>query len=221
MESQKTNVATRRPRRDGRRDRNRERLVTAAVDLVLREGLAALTPTRITELAGLHKPAFYAHFKSVSDCVAQVVQHIGTTTLTTELEMHREALRAVPYDLAAEQRALEATFRHAVDYRSTYQLMIRQRFDSGPIGTVVRTNIATAVADMTELLWELGLRHGLGAHHLKEVATLAEVLTDHTLVAIVRVVEGGKTDIVAEAAMLARCNDAIVAAEFRRMLSGR
>ena len=221
MESAKANGATRRPRRDGRRDRNRERLVAASVELVLREGVAALTPTRITELAGLHKPAFYAHFKDVSDCVAQVVQHIGVATLTRELELHREALRAVPYELAAEQRALETTLRHALEYRSTYQLMIRQRFDDGPIGEVVRANIATAVADTTELLWELGLRHGLAAHHLKEVATLAEVVTDHTLIAIVRVVEGGKTDIVAEAALLARCNDAIVHAEFRRMLGGQ
>jgi AcrR family transcriptional regulator len=218
MESQNSKAGARRPRRDGRRDRNRESLLAAAIDLLIREGLAALTPTRVTEQAGLHKPAFYAHFKDVPECVAQVVQRLGAISLARDLALHRDALRAVPYELAAEQRVLEATLRQALEYRSLYQLMGRHRYDDGPLGVALRENIALAVEGMTELLWELGLRYGLAAHHLKQVAILAELLTEHTLVAITRVVEGRATDIAAEAGLLARSNDAMVKAELERLL---
>lgn len=208
----------RRPRRDGRRDRNREKLISAAVELLLHEGPAALTPTRLTELAGLHKPAFYAHFKDPADCLAQVVQQIGAANMDKEFAMHRAALRAEPYELAAEQRALEVTLKNALQFRTTYRLLARHRYDEGPLGAAMRENIATAVTDMTELLWEIALRIGVGAQHLRDIAALAELVCEHTLISITRVVEGRVTDIAAEAALLARSNDAIVAAEMRRMI---
>lgn len=84
----------RRPRRDKRRDRNRAALLQAGVELLKGGGTAALSPVRIAKEAGLHKPAFYAHFSSVNECQQALAEQIMGQAHKRRIRGHAPAARS-------------------------------------------------------------------------------------------------------------------------------
>jgi AcrR family transcriptional regulator len=208
----------RRPRNDKRRARNHEALLTAAIDIAQEDGAAALTPLRITERAGLHKPAFYAHFKTVDDCVQAIAVRIVQQNTWREDVLYREAFASLPPDRNKLVEALELTLHTALASPALYRLVLRCRYDDSELGRTVRDIFDKMCVRWTDVLWDLALRLGVGAEHLREVAVLAERNLEYQLVAIWRVVDGRENDLRAEAMRHERYVAAINRAEFERML---
>lgn len=219
MELAEKQPETPRPRRDRRRERNRQALVTAAVQLLMEGGSAALSPVRITRLAGLHKPAFYAHFASVEECQQEVARYMLSLFYEPRIAERRTTLRRDPTDRASHYawhlRSLEGA-RH--EERAFYRMLPRLRYEQGPVGDCIRTIVDQVRRDWVEINWEVALRYGIGAAHLHEVQALTVTLIELAFSSLVRVANKEITDLEAEAARLQRYDEAIITAELRRML---
>jgi AcrR family transcriptional regulator len=208
----------RRPRVDARRIRNREALMRAAWDLAVEEGPAGLTPLRITERAGLHKRAFYAHFTDAGDCLRVIAQELGTIEVAQDTAAYREAMMATPPDDEAVCAALEAGLRGALEKKVSYRMMMQHRSDTGPLGRAVASLMAKVNEQWTDWLWGLALRYGVAAEHLREIERLAEQLVDYHFVVVRRLFDKPGESLAATAARMQRYNRAIVTSELRRMV---
>src|SRR4051812_6642049 len=89
--------------RRGKQGLTRQRLVEVTLTLLQREGLAAVTSTRIARDGGIAQPGFYAHFSSVEECMRIAIEHA------------LERLRAL--GLAARERVM----LHATEADGTVQ----------------------------------------------------------------------------------------------------
>lgn len=214
----------RRPRRDKRRDRNRAALLQAGVELLKEGGSAAISPVRIAKEAGLHKPAFYAHFSSVHECKKALAEQIIGQTHERRIEaMHRMLAPGVPDANKREaiyQNHLE-TLKSACDGRdhAFHSVQARTRGDSGPLGDGVRTIIERLRRDWTEIFWDMATRMGIDGAYLPQVEAMAAVLVEMGLSSASRAAAGDLPDLEAEARRLERYGYAIVSAEFTRMLA--
>ncbi|WP_027883489.1 TetR/AcrR family transcriptional regulator [Meiothermus rufus] len=65
--------------RKGRRARpnTRERILQAAIELISREGLEAVSTTRLAQAAGVVQSGFYAHFTSLEECLVSAAEVVG------------------------------------------------------------------------------------------------------------------------------------------------
>lgn len=61
----------------------RQRLLDAAVELLIDEGGAGLTTGRLTEQAGVVQSAFYNHFASVDECKQAALREVRSRVMTT------------------------------------------------------------------------------------------------------------------------------------------
>lgn len=220
MESlQDHNLGERRPRRDKRRARNRQALLQAAFDLMMEGGSGALSPARIARRAGLHKPAFYAHFADLDACQRALAEVMLQRFYEPRMKARRAALQRDPADADAHYAWHLETLRGAqYQERAFYRVLPQIRAESGAIGACARTIVDQVRRDWTETLWDLAIRYGVGAAHLREVEALAITLVEMALTSLVRVAQGEITDVEAEACRLQRYDDAIITAELRRML---
>lgn len=72
-----TNVAS----RDAAKQRTREALIAAAVELFAAQGLDSPSLDAICERAGYTRGAFYVHFKDRDDLLVAVMDHVGATVI--------------------------------------------------------------------------------------------------------------------------------------------
>jgi AcrR family transcriptional regulator len=219
MESLQESFGERRPRRDKRRERNRRLLLQATFDLMVEGGSGALTPTRITRRAGMHKPAFYAHFADLDACQRALAEVMLQRFYEPRMKARREAMARDPTDAAGHYAWHLETLRGAQgEERAFYRVLPQIRAETGAIGACARTIVDQVRRDWIETLWDLAIRYGVGAAHLREVEALAVALVEMALTSLVRVAQGEITDVEAEAARLQRYDNAIITAELRRML---
>ena len=204
-------------KRDGSQaERNRERLIDAAIAVLIGQGLAKLTSASVSAAAGLHKPAFYAHFKNVDECLQAVALHIAQTNAREMLVLQTNLPNTV---VAPEhsQRAIEQMLRSVHQHEGLYRLLARYQFADGPLGNAIREINAYVGERWVEHFWRLAVHFHIDARHFKEVEHLAHHVVAITYIAIGRVLDGSVTDLSAEAARVERYGRAIVDSEFRRM----
>jgi len=216
------------PRRRRAQEHQRQRLLDAAIGILLGEGMAKFTSTRIAELAGLHKPAFYAHFKNVDECLQAVALQVAKAKVRETLVGHTTMLEQLPigFDDASMARSIERSQQlisrllHAVrEHEPLYRLLRRYHADEGALGEAIRDIDGHVLERWVEYFWRLAVHFGVDARHFKEVSHMAEHVVALSYVAIGRVLDGRARDVEAEAGRVARYGFAVVAFEFRRMIA--
>jgi AcrR family transcriptional regulator len=99
---------------DPRRQRSRERLYAAALELAAGRPMSEVSVTQVAEAAGVHRSTFYEH--------ADSPQSLVEAALTAELDLLRDALMADRSDAATAlvtvtRGVLEHVLHHADIYR--------------------------------------------------------------------------------------------------------
>jgi AcrR family transcriptional regulator len=209
--------------------RNRQKLLDAAIAILLGEGMTKFTSTHIAEAAGLHKPAFYAQFKNVDECLQAVALHVARTNVHKALLKQSNMMEHIPTKVGSEREMIESTQRSqqlieqllqgVKQHETLYRLLRRYQHAEGALGDAVREVNVYVFERWQEYFWRLAVHFGLDAKHFKEVSQMAEFVVAQSYIAIGRVLDGRATDLSEEAARVARYGSAIVVSEFRRMLA--
>jgi AcrR family transcriptional regulator len=209
--------------------RNRQKLLDAAIEILLGDGMTKFTSTRIAEQAGLHKPAFYAQFKNVDECLEAVALHVARTNVHRALLEQTNMLEHLPAKLGSademaasrqrSQQLIEQLLQGVRQHETLYRLLRRYAHAEGALGDAVRQVNLFVFERWQEYFWRLAVHYGVDAKHFKEVSQMAEFVVAQTYIAIGRVVDGRATDLAEEATRVARYGFAIVNAEFTRMLA--
>lgn len=112
------------------KERTRQRLIQAIVELLDEGGAGALTTVRITQRAGVAQPTFYVHFTDVEQGVGvaaeemarrifEMLSHVRSRPEGERLTL-RAALRGVLEAMLADRRMARIFLGHRRDVRSPF-----------------------------------------------------------------------------------------------------
>jgi AcrR family transcriptional regulator len=112
------------------KERTRQRLLQAIVELLDEEGAAALTTVRITQRAGVAQPTFYVHFTDVEQGVGVAAEEMARRIFEMlssarsrpdgERFTLRTALRSLLEAMLADRRMARIFLGHRRDVRSPF-----------------------------------------------------------------------------------------------------
>jgi AcrR family transcriptional regulator len=206
-------------RRNPRHERNRVRLIDAALAILLGDGMASFTSARIAGAAGLHKPAFYSHFKNVDECLQAVALRVAQDDVRDSLLLTQPSRESVVIPEADWVQTLTRVFQNMLDHADVYRVIVRYKHAEGALGLAIRAMDRAVFEHWTEYFWRLAVHYGVDARHFREVAELAEHIVGITYLAGERLLTGRTADVAAEARRIYRYDAAIVSAELGRMLA--
>lgn len=219
-------VDTVQTKRSAQAERKRQRLLEAAIEVLLDDGMAKFTSARIAEAAGMHKPAFYSVFKSADECLEAIAFHVAATNVREVLTQQNKLIASGRATAAADAAALHhghKVIAHMLqvvsEQKSLYRLLRRFKDQDGALGEAVREIDAYVQARCEERFWRLAVQFGVDARHFREVGQMAYFIVTLNYEAGARVLNGTVTDIEVEAARVWRYVQAIVSSEFKRMLA--
>lgn len=120
------------------KERTRQRLIEAAIEVLDEEGPSALTTVRITQRAGVAQPTFYVHFRDLVSGLEVAAEHVTDTMLA--------GLRSVdPTRSGTLREALERVLRGMLEDRRLTRIFLRHRRDANsPFGVRFQRLLAGA-----------------------------------------------------------------------------
>lgn len=190
-------------RRDDRRERTRERLLSAAVEVLRREGLGALNVSRVAKDVGVHPSLFYAHFKNLDACVAAAAERVLQTLAPVDRELRRDLFRRAVTDRRELARFFLGAFDRWLEQRPFVELLLAHRLDRSPMGEALRPALSAIREEMTAELWDLSAQLRIDGKHIREAQVLADLHLSHWLWALETLIEGRVHDRAALASTLA------------------
>ena len=190
-------------RRDDRRERTRERMLAAAISLLRREGLSAVSVSRIAKEVGVHPSLFYAHFKNIDAFLAAAAQRVIETLAPVDRELRRELMKRAVTDRRQLARYFEHAFERWLAQRPFVELLLAHRLDRSSMGEALRPSLSAMREDLTAELWDLAAEVGVDGKYIAEVRALADLHLTHWLWALESLIDGRIHDRSVLAAMLA------------------
>lgn len=115
--------------RQERKERTREAILDAALDLVAEEGLAALSLRQLTRAVGIVPTAFYRHFASVEELGLALVDR----SFASLRGMIREARRGNPALSGVIRSSVAILVEHVHAERTYFRFIARERFGGVPV----------------------------------------------------------------------------------------
>jgi len=115
--------------RQERKERTREAILDAALDLVGEEGLAALSLRQLTRAVGIVPTAFYRHFASVEELGLALVDR----SFASLRGMIREARRGNPALSGVIRSSVAILVEHVHAERTYFRFIARERFGGVPV----------------------------------------------------------------------------------------
>ena len=115
--------------RQERKERTREAILDAALDLVAEEGLAALSLRQLTRAVGIVPTAFYRHFASVEQLGLALVER----SFASLRGMIREARRGNPALSGVIRSSVAILVEHVHAERTYFRFIARERFGGVPV----------------------------------------------------------------------------------------
>jgi AcrR family transcriptional regulator len=141
------------------KEQTRQRLLDAALEILDTDGEAALTTTKVAELAGVKQPTFYVHFADMDDLLLTLVQRLWAEHSSVAEETRESVGHATTSEQVRElfRATVEALIAHPVVLR----LVVRSRLDpASPLGDFTRAELETTVRNLTARLAAGGLPYG-------------------------------------------------------------
>ena len=115
--------------RQERKERTHQAILEAALDMVAKEGLAALSLRRLTRAVGIVPTAFYRHFASVDELGLALVDR----SFTSLREMIRDARRGNPELSGVIRSSVSILVQHVHAERTCFRFIARERFGGVPV----------------------------------------------------------------------------------------
>src|SRR5258708_29094266 len=113
-----------RPARQERKERTREALLDAALELLEDESFSSLSLRQVTRAAGIVPTAFYRHFDSM--------QELGLALIDESFRTLRAMIRAARSDPRTYEHVIrnsvEILVRHVHDHDTHFRFIARERF---------------------------------------------------------------------------------------------
>ena len=173
--------STREPGRRGKQGETRARLVQVTIELIRREGLSALTTSRITRAAGIAQPGFYAHFKNVEELLRTAVSQVLDDMREKAGDVRRRAFERFNTmesvsDLEMTRAAYEDTLSVFLSDTGFAELFLRYRRDPSLLGGYMRYALDSVRKDIVEDLWRRAQLMGFREEHYTLVQLWADQL---------------------------------------------
>ncbi|HEU4515164.1 MAG TPA: TetR family transcriptional regulator [Nocardioidaceae bacterium] len=158
--------------RQERKERTRQAILDAALELVAEEGLAALSLRQLTRAVGIVPTAFYRHFASVDELgLALVDRSFASLRL-----MIREARQGNPQLAGVIRSSVAILVQHVHSDRTYFRFIARERFGGVP---VVRQAIRHELELFErELATDLGRLPGLETWTAEDLRVMANLVVN-------------------------------------------
>lgn len=148
------------------KERTRQRLLDAALEILDEEGESGLTTTRITRLAGVSQPTFYVHFTDMDDLLKDLIQRLWEERRAGQRETRAEMRQATTGSVVRE--LTRATINSLVAHPAVLRLVMRSRLDqSSPLGEYTRAELDITLDNMITALEATGLPNATPAEQRK------------------------------------------------------
>jgi AcrR family transcriptional regulator len=115
--------------RQERKERTRQAILDAALELVEDEGLAALSLRKLTKAVGIVPTAFYRHFASVDELGLALVDR----SFASLRQMIRETRRGNPQLSGVIRSSVAILVQHVHSDRAYFRFIARERFGGVPV----------------------------------------------------------------------------------------
>jgi AcrR family transcriptional regulator len=208
-----------------KKEATRKRLLAAALEILLDEGVAGLTTGKIAQGANIAQSGFYVHFENIDACLAALGAEIGGTLVELEAGLRRQRLRKLSPENSPEEVLRDTTDRmrivlsHCVARRRESALLLRCRLDPTPLGESIRNAVRRAERLLVQDLWDVAAGLGLRGSCLPEIELLGAMLVSSFLGALELCVLNDTYDVDTVAPALARSQYHFAHAELTRLKS--
>lgn len=219
MTSEAESTLAPRGSREARKQATRGRLLRSAMDIILRDGVGALTTGKIARGARIAQSGFYVHFDNIDACLAALGDELAGTLVDLEAGLRRRRLPG----LQPEQMLQDAVERMHIVLTGTLQrrreaeLLLRCRLDPTPLGQGVRRAVQRAERLVVQDLWDVATGLGLRGAYLDEVALIGAMLVRSFLGALELCVLDDRHDVAAVARALGTSQYHYAGAELWRL----
>ena len=208
-------------RQRGTKEETRLRLIEAAIKLIRKRGVEAISTVSVTEAAGFAQSSFYMHFKNVDECLRAAAEKVAGEARAFIAEHRRRTHEAAGADPAASLLHLQAVLRLFVEQRSFAELLVRHRHDRSPLGRMFRKMQDGVRADLIADSWRFAESLGVRRKHYDRVAMQAEFIHANVMAAGEALLAGRYADADLLAAELAATVEATIQASLARCLADR
>ncbi len=155
--------------RQERKERTREAILDAALDLVEEEGLAALSLRQLTRTVGVVPTAFYRHFSSVDELGLALVDR----SFASLRQMIRDVRRGDPDLGGVIAKSVAILVQHVHADRKHFRFIARERFGGVPaVRRAVRHELELFERELATDLARLPGLSGWTAEDLRVLANL-------------------------------------------------
>jgi len=117
---------------DRRKERTRQLLRDALLELIPKKGYEAITLQNITDRANVARPTFYLHFKDKQDLLFSSVREMYDDLVQRQSQSHKHSNLAEA--VTRLEQADSSDFQHVADYADFYRVMLS---DKGSIAFVL------------------------------------------------------------------------------------
>jgi AcrR family transcriptional regulator len=176
------------PRRDG--EVTRERLISAAIDILSTEGSASLSTVRLAQAAGIVQSGFYVHFKNVGECEYVAAGRIGERIRRIIADWMAELREHAPIGIEPLLLHYDRVLRLLLSEWQFIALFIRYRRDPSLLGRAMAELHRSVHGDIVEHLLVLGRPYGLTNSHEPILAAHAQLILSAVLAATESIADG-------------------------------
>ncbi|MBA3867825.1 MAG: TetR/AcrR family transcriptional regulator [Anaerolineae bacterium] len=136
------------PRKEDRRkERTRQLLRDALLELIPEKGYEAISLQDITDRANVARPTFYLHFKDKQDLLFSSLREIYDDLVQRQSDSHKHSNMA---DVLSDLTQADASdFQHVADYADFYRVMLS---DKGSIAFVLMVLEYLGIIMKTEIV---------------------------------------------------------------------
>jgi len=207
--------------RKQRRELTRQRIIDSAIDIVRTQGAQALTTVAIAKGAGIHQPAFYSHFPNVDACLREAAAKISRSLTAMGLAQFRQRFDSDMVTWAEMAKGLEPILHMVLEQRRFIEVLVRNRYDPGPLGECLRDALEVAHCEITEDLLEYLQPFGVQLGDRAQVEMWVEFILSTMWTGCDGLLAGRFKDVDVLAAFLARAITRTIETELRMIVDGR
>lgn len=159
------------------KERTRQRLLEAMIDLLDEEGAGSLTTVRITQRAGVAQPTFYVHFVDVDTGLDVAAEQIAGELLRGLRTLDPRATPEAPPPTSARE-ALRRVLNGMLEDRRIARVFLRHRRDpNSPFGVRFGRILAGVRDRVVDVARQLG-------------AARPEIVASHVVALVIGTLEG-------------------------------
>lgn len=182
--------------RQERKQRTRQALVDAALELLADRSFSRLSLREVTKKAGIVPTAFYRHFSSMDELGRALVDEV----MRTLRAMIRQARRNPATYNDVIRSSIATLYTHVRGHESHFRFLARERYGgAGPVQSAISTELRLF---SSELAIDLGRMEGLRDWSAEDLYMMADLLVMTSLATVFELLDQPSPSAEADAEIL-------------------